>query len=151
MMLAMLVGVVDQVTWLVTSPVELLPKVAVAVNCCVTLGATVEFAGKIWSEVMVVDDGKNWPQLVENASAQRGTNITRDKDFLDTQSIVPLARCMTKSRNNKHSRRQNSRMWQDVSLRRCSFIGPTAEGGKGMVPGGDLNPHNPFGSAGFKP
>ena len=97
---AMLVGVVDQVTWLVTSPVVLLPKVAVAVYCCVTLGATIEFAGKIWIAVILLADGKNWPQLVENASAKRGTKTARNKDFFDTQIIVPLARCMAKGAYN---------------------------------------------------
>jgi hypothetical protein len=52
----------DHVTEDVTSPVELLPKVAVAVYCCVTPGATVLLAGSTWSAVMDVEEGKNCPQ-----------------------------------------------------------------------------------------
>lgn len=72
LMVAMLVAVVLHVTLLVTSPVLLLPKVAVAVYCWVTPGATIAFDGRTCSAVMEVDDGKNCPQPMK-ASRQAST------------------------------------------------------------------------------
>src|SRR5215831_17085245 len=82
---ATLVGVVLQVTLLVTSPVELSPKVAVAVYCCVTAGATVALVGCTRSAVMVFLPGKNWPQLVKIRSGHTTSAIRKSQEYLCTQ------------------------------------------------------------------
>jgi len=76
-MVAMLVWRTLQVTLLVTSPVLLSPKVAVAVYCCVTPGATVALDGRTWSAVMDLDDGKNCPQPI-TASRQKSTKAVQE-------------------------------------------------------------------------
>ena len=58
-MVAMLVADDAQVTWLVASPDELSPKVAVAVNCWVALGMITGFSGEICKEVIWSAGGKN--------------------------------------------------------------------------------------------
>ncbi len=50
-----------QVTCEVTSPFVLLPKVAVAVNCCVVVGVRKALAGDKEMAVISVDEGKNPP------------------------------------------------------------------------------------------
>ena len=67
-MLAILDWLVLQMTLLVTSLVELSPKVAVAEYCCVTLGATVALSGATDNEVIVFPEGKNCPQPMPVAS-----------------------------------------------------------------------------------
>lgn len=58
-----------QLTWEVTSPVVLLPKVAVAVNCCVPLGRMKAPLGESVSETIWVEAGKNPPQLLSKRAA----------------------------------------------------------------------------------
>lgn len=53
-----------QVTCEETSPVLLLPKVAVALNCWVALGITKALAGEIATETIVSDPGKKPEQLL---------------------------------------------------------------------------------------
>lgn len=59
LIVAMLLCDEVHVTDELTSPVELLPYVAVAVNCWVPLISTRELAGVIWSETIVLPPGKN--------------------------------------------------------------------------------------------
>lgn len=59
LMVAILLEEDDQVTVLVASPVVLLPKVAVAVYCCVALGMMTEFSGDSVRETIWLADGKN--------------------------------------------------------------------------------------------
>ncbi len=63
LMVAMLVADETHVTVELTSPVELLPNVAVAVYCWVVVGLIWALVGEIASETMVVEEGKNPPQL----------------------------------------------------------------------------------------
>src|ERR1039457_2165674 len=63
LMVATLVADDTQVTCDVTSPVELLPNVPVAVYCCVPVGMIWALVGERVIETMVLELGKNCPQL----------------------------------------------------------------------------------------
>lgn len=65
-----------QVTCEVTSPDVLLPKVAVAVNCCVVVGVIKALAGDKVIAVISVDEGKNPPpQLLSSRAVKRAAAI----------------------------------------------------------------------------
>src|ERR1039458_7332400 len=63
LMVAILVADDTQVTCEVTSPVELSPNVPVAVYCCVAVGLIWALVGERVIETIVLEDGKNCPQL----------------------------------------------------------------------------------------
>lgn len=67
---AMLVAEDSQVTVDVTSPVELFPNVAVAVNCWVPVGLTKALVGDNVIAVIVSEEGKNPPQLLRRNAAK---------------------------------------------------------------------------------
>jgi hypothetical protein len=90
LMVAMFVEEDVQVTELVALLVVLLPYVAVAVNCCVLPGWTEVFKGEIASAVMVVEEGKNCPQLAIISRTGTAKAISeRDRNRF-TNSILPL-------------------------------------------------------------
>lgn len=65
-----------------TSPLVLLPKTAVAVNCCVLVGRIHALVGDKEREVISSDEGKNPLQLpnrisAENAAARLAKDVTR--------------------------------------------------------------------------
>lgn len=62
-----------QVTWSVTSPWELFPKVAVAVYCCVPCGLTKAPPGEIVIETIVSLLGKKPEQLVRRMAIRQAT------------------------------------------------------------------------------
>jgi len=65
-----------QVTCEVTSPEVLLPKVAVAVNCCVVVGVMNALVGDKVIAVISVDEGKNPPpQLLSRRAIKRAAAI----------------------------------------------------------------------------
>lgn len=65
-----------QVTCEVTSPDVLLPKVAVAVNCCVVVGVIKALVGDKVIAVISVDEGKNPPpQLLSRRTMKRAAAI----------------------------------------------------------------------------
>jgi len=65
-----------QVTCEVTSPEVLLPKVAVAVNCCVVVGVMNALVGDKVIAVISVDEGKNPPpQLLSRRAVKRAAAI----------------------------------------------------------------------------
>ena len=67
-MVATLVEDDSQVTCEVTSPVVLLPKVAVAVNCAVVVGVIHALVGDNASAVMESEAGKNPLQLLRSTA-----------------------------------------------------------------------------------
>lgn len=69
-MVAILLDDDNQVTCDVTSPLVLLPNVAVAENCCVFPGLTHAPVGEMESAVMVSEDGKNPPQLASKRAVK---------------------------------------------------------------------------------
>lgn len=75
-MVAMLVADDVHVTWSVTSPVVLLPKVPVAEYCCVPVGKMSALAGEMVMEVMVDAEGKNWPQLANRTASAKAARIS---------------------------------------------------------------------------
>jgi hypothetical protein len=63
----------NQVTLSVTSPLVLLPKIAVAVNCCVLVGVIHPLVGERESEVIESEAGKNPLQLARSRADARVT------------------------------------------------------------------------------
>lgn len=70
LMVAMLGAEEVQVTCELTLPVVLLPKVAVAVNCCVAFGRIMALAGDSEIDTIVSAEGKNPPQLLSSKAAR---------------------------------------------------------------------------------
>jgi hypothetical protein len=86
-----------QVTCEVTSPVLLLPKVAVAVNCCVPPGVMYPLAGDSDSETMVVAEGKKPEQLANRNVRQRVAAVLEHS----ARSRLNIIRCS--KRRKTHS------------------------------------------------
>lgn len=84
LMVATLVAEEDQVTWEVTSPVVLLPKVAVAVNCCVPLGKAKALVGLMLSETISLAEGKKRPQPGRATAMTNAVRKPRNKTSLCT-------------------------------------------------------------------
>lgn len=78
-----------QVTCEVTSPVLLLPKVAVALNCCVACGITNVPVGETARETMVSLDGKKPEQLVRRMATRHATTHRQKMLSLRLQFIYP--------------------------------------------------------------
>ena len=78
------------VTWLVTSPVVLFPKVPVAVYCCTPPGAIIEFRGDRVMEVIALAEGKKLPQAVNEAKiATAASNAkTSSCEYLDRNTMT---------------------------------------------------------------
>jgi hypothetical protein len=79
LMVATLVDEEAHVTDDVTSPVVLLPKVAVAVNCCVAVGLMSALVGDIAIETMVSEEGKKPLQLASNKTADNAAATMPDR------------------------------------------------------------------------
>lgn len=73
LIVAMLVFDEVQVTWFVASPIVLLPKVAVAVNCLLFCGLTNGPVGEIESAVIVLEEGKKPLQETSETSINATT------------------------------------------------------------------------------
>lgn len=75
----------------VTSPVVLLPKVAVAVNCCVPCGFTHALPGESEIETTASDAGKKPPQLLSNIAITIGAaNLLKYLKRLMCFDVSPL-------------------------------------------------------------
>lgn len=73
LIVAMFVFDDNHVTLSVTSPLVLLPKIAVAVNCCVLVGVIHPLVGERESEVIESEAGKNPLQLARSRADARVT------------------------------------------------------------------------------
>lgn len=81
----------NQVTLSVTSPLVLLPKIAVAVNCCVLVGVIQPLVGDSDSDVMESEAGKNPLQLARSRAVATVTaNLLHH--FSRCMSNIPIVR-----------------------------------------------------------